>query len=196
MVCPYCRTPLRETSPECPSCKLTLPRAAALLGPVPRLSTGVSDSTRLLGKRSLRKVADGLAGLTQRFPQLRPHVVLREFQKVHPFDLQVFWLFNCAGFFAEDHKGGHNHGILLAIDPPNGRAAITLGYGLEPLVSDQALIHLLEQAEPAWRAADYAGGILTVIQGLETLLADLAEQLPVTLGIPPEQVADPAAREF
>ena len=39
-------------------------------------------------------------------------------------------LFNCAGFFAEGHKGGHNHGILLAIDPPNGRAALMLGYGL------------------------------------------------------------------
>lgn len=196
MVCPYCRTPLRETSPECPSCKLTLARAAALFGPVPRLRAGVSDSTRLLGKRRLRRVLDALDHLERRFPQVRPHVVLREFQKVHPFELQVFWLFNCAGFFAEGHKGGHNHGILLAIDPPNGRAALMLGYGLEPFVGHEPLDHLLELAEPALRKGDYTTAILTVLAGLETLLADLVESLPATLGIPHEDNAGPPSREF
>ncbi len=196
MVCPYCRTVLRETSPACPACRLTLARAAALLGPVPRLHAGVSDSTRLLGRRRLRRVDDALDRLRRRFPQVRPHVVLREFQKVHPFELQVFWLFNCAGFFAAGQAGGHNRGILLAIDPPNGRAALTFGYGLEPFVDPADTDRLLELATPAWRGGNYTAGILTVLAGLEALLAGIAASLPATAGIDPEPAPAEPARPF
>jgi len=104
----------------------------------------------------------------------------------HPLEVQVFWLFNTAGLFAEDTKGGRNHGILLVLDPPHGRSGLMIGYGLEPFVSDEAMDRLLELAEPSWQRGDYPGGILVVLRNLGTLLESISAALPDALGIPPE----------
>jgi len=196
MQCPYCRTPLRETSTECPSCRLTFGRAKALLGPVPRLTAGICDSTRLLGGMGTRRVRNALDRLKRRFPQLKPQIILREFPGEHPFELQVFWLFNAGNFVSEDEKGSANRAVLLAIDPPNNRAAVMVGYGLEPFVGDEALKHLLDQADPAWKSGHYAEGILTVLRGLDSLLTGLIDSLRETVGLPEEQVPEDQPADF
>jgi uncharacterized membrane protein YgcG len=185
MHCPYCRTPLTETTAECPACKLTLARANALLGPVPRLLPGLTDSSRVLRRRAAERVRRALEAFSRRFPQLTAHVVLRDFLPQYPIELQAFWLFNSAGLSKEEDRLGENRTILLVIDPPQGLAALTVGYGLEPFVRDEALDHLLELAEPAWRGGYFGDGILTVLQGLEALLADACESLPATAGLAP-----------
>ncbi len=183
MRCPYCRSPLRETSPECPACRLSFSRVKALLGPVPRLTPGISDNTRLIGPLGARRIRAALDRLRRRYPQINPHVVLREFPGPHPFELQVFWLFNAGGLSAEDQKGSANRAVLLAIDPPNGRAAIMVGYGLEPFLGDEALDRLIEIAGPSWRAGKFSDGILTVLRGLDHLLAGVIDALPETAGL-------------
>jgi uncharacterized membrane protein YgcG len=196
MQCPYCRTPLRETSSECPSCRLTLGRAKVLLGPVPRLTAGICDSTRLLGARGTRRVRNALERLRRRFPQVNPQIVMREFSGEQPFELQVFWLFNAGNFASEEEKGPANRAVLLAIDPPNTRAALMVGYGLEPFIADEALNHLLDLADPAWRSGRYAEGILTVLRGLDSLLTTVIESLPDTVGLPEEQVPEKRPADF
>ena len=196
MRCPYCRTPLRETSPECPSCRLSYSRALALLGPVPRLTPWICDNTRLLGTLGTRRVRSALDRLHRRYPQLRPHVMLREFPGPHPFELQVFWLFNAGGFSPEDQKGAANRTVLLAIDPPGGRAAIMVGYGLEPFLGDEALDRLVEIADPSLRAGKYADGILTVLRGLENLLGAVIDTLPETVGLDEEPLHEQQPGDF
>jgi len=182
---------LSETSPECPSCRLTLARAGVLLGPVPRLEGRVSDYAGLLGKRKRTLVIGAIERLERRFPQLSVHVMLREFSLEHPLEVQVFWLFNTAGFFAEDTKGGRNFGVLLALDPPNGRSALMIGYGLEPFVPAEMLDEWLDLGEPAWQQADYVAGIVKVLRNMESRLQEISEILPIALGIPAETDAEP-----
>lgn len=174
MRCPYCRTRLAETSPECPSCKLTLARANALLGPMPRLTPGVADLAEVLPRGDAARIGKALQRLTWTFPQITLQVVIHGFPAEHPFDLHVFWLFNGGGFSIESAKGGGNHGILLALDPVQGRAALMVGYGLEPFLGDEALDHLLELSEPAWKEGKWTRGILDVIGGLDLLLESAA----------------------
>jgi hypothetical protein len=183
MRCPFCRTRLTENALECPACRLTLDRATALLGPVPRLEQGVADLAGALPKGDAAKISKAIDRMKWTFPQVSLHVLLHIFPEEHPFDLHVFWLFNCGGFSMESQKAGENRSILLALDPGLGRSALTVGYGLEPFLGDEALDHLLELAEPAWRNGDWTRGILEVISGLDRLLEGAALEVATGFGL-------------
>ncbi len=192
MRCPYCRTRLAETSVECPKCVLTLDRATALLGAVPRLGRGVCDTTGSLARTDVQKIAKAAAKLAWHFPQVGLDVLIHGFPAEHPFELHVFWLFNCGGFSSESAKGGDNHRILLAIDPAQGKSALMVGYGLEPFLGDDAMDHLLELSEPAWRSAQWTRGILDLIAGLDRLLESAALETAAGFGL---EATPSAARE-
>jgi len=183
MRCPYCRNPLTETSVECLHCHLTLDRATALLGPIPRLGRGVCDTTGLLLPKEVQKIAKAGSKLTWTFPQVTLHILLHEFPQEHPFSLHVFWIFNCGGFSTEHTRGEDNRSILLALDPVQGNAALTVGYGLEPFLGDDALDHLLELSDPAWKNGEWTRGILDVIAGLERLLENAAVEVATGFGL-------------
>lgn len=184
MRCPYCRTALVETSPECPSCRLTLDRAATLLGPIPRLASGVADLTNALRPRTRKRLQKAIRRLEWRFPQVQFHLVCHFFPTDQPFELQVFWLFNCGGLSGEHLKTGENRAILLALDPAQTRAALMVGYGLEPFISSDALDHLLDLASPAWAKRDWERGLLGLVAGLDHLLETTAIEVAEGFGLP------------
>jgi hypothetical protein len=183
MRCPFCRTRLEEVSPECPNCRLTFDRANALLGPMPRISTGVSDLAGVLPNGDAKKITKAIDRLAWTFPQVRLNVLLHQFPTEHPFELHVFWIFNAAGLSPDNQKGGENRSILLALDPGHGKSALMVGYGLEPYLSDDALNHLLELSEPAWKAGEWTRGILELIGGLDRLLESAALQVANGFGL-------------
>ncbi|MEM9237879.1 MAG: TPM domain-containing protein [Verrucomicrobiota bacterium] len=186
MRCPYCQTPLRETTADCPGCKLNLSRAASLLGPVPRLEVGVSDNTRALDDKDKTRIRKRIRAIEQRFPQVTVQIVCESFPDEHPFPLYVFWIFNLGGLSTATEKAGDNHTILLALDPVAGKSSIMVGYGLEPFLSEPAIEHVLELAEPSWIDSAWAEGIEICLDGLEPLLESAVREtgkafdLPVT----------------
>ncbi|BCX50246.1 methanol dehydrogenase [Haloferula helveola] len=185
MLCPYCRGPLRENSPECPACRLNLERAAKLLGPLPRIDPAVSDDTDALlpaEKKSLRKRIDKIE---YRFPQVRVQVVFRHFPDEHPLSLHTFWLFNLVGFGSETEKGSENRAVLLVIDPVRHDASLMVGYGLEPFLSDEELDDVLGMAESAWQSKDWAGGVDVIFDALEALLERGAKRVAFAFGLSP-----------
>lgn len=178
MRCPYCQNPIQIGSPECPACRLTYPRTAALVGAVPRLQPGVADTARALPAGDAARLRRRVDLLGKRFPQLSLQVVVHAFPAEHPFPMHVFWLFNAAAFAGEGNRGNRNHALLLAIDPQRRESALMPGYGLEPFLSHEALDHLLELAGPAWQEGRWADGIHRVLDGLAQLLETIAR--PVT----------------
>lgn len=174
MRCPYCQLPVHTSAPECPSCRLTYPRAGTLLGAVPRLAPVVADTTRSLRPSDHDRLKHRISEIQRRFPQLALQVVIHRFPKEHPFSMHVFWLFNAASFAGEGNRGKDNHALLLAIDPERGESALMPGYGLEPFLATEALDHLLELASPAWQAGRWADGILRVLDGLDQWLETIA----------------------
>jgi uncharacterized membrane protein YgcG len=168
---------------ECPKCVLTLDRASALLGAVPRLGRGVCDTTGSLSKAEMQKIAKACGKLTWHFPQVTLNILFHVFPNDHPFDLHVFWIFNCGGFSSENTKGGDNHGILLAVDPVQEKSALMVGYGLEPFLGDDAMDHLLELSEPAWKAKAWAKGVHEIIAGLDRLLEGAALEAAAGFGL-------------
>jgi len=175
MRCPYCQNPLVAGAEECPACRLTYPRARALLGAVPWLAPVVSDPGGLLGAAAQRKLWARIARLERRFRGLVMQVVIQDFDQSQPLRLHVFRLFNAAALCGEALRGANNHALVLAISPRAGEAALMPGYGLEPLVPVDALDGLLELAAPPWREGRWTEGILRVIDGLDMLLEEASE---------------------
>ena len=174
MRCPFCDSQILASATDCPACRLSFPRTSALLGAVPRLEPMVSDTTRTLKTSDHTKLKRRISAIQKRFPQLVLQVVIHEFPKEHPFSLHVFWLFNAAAFAGDSRRGKNNHALLIALDPARGESAIIPGYGLEPLLANDALDHLLEMAGPPWEDKRWADGILMVLDGLDTWLETIA----------------------
>jgi uncharacterized membrane protein YgcG len=138
------------------------------------MSPGVSDNTGSLSSSEINKLRKRVAALQRRFPQLVLQIVLRALPKEHPFSLHAFWLFNAGAFAGEGRRGKNNHAILLLIDPVRKESALMPGYGLEPLLREEALGHLLDLAGPVWDAGLWAEGIERVLAGLDKLLESVA----------------------
>ena len=162
---------------------------------MPRISTGVSDLANALPKGDAKKIAKAISRLAWTFPQVSVNVLLHVFPAEHPFELHVFWIFNAAGLSPESQKGGENRSILLALDPAQGKSALMVGYGLEPYLGDEALDHLLELSEPAWKAGDWTRGILDLLGGLDRLLESAAMEVANGFGLN-ALAASPRGGEF
>lgn len=175
MRCPYCQKPVAAQAEECPACRLTYPRARALLGAVPWLAPVVSDPAGLLGAAAQRKLWARITRLERRFQGLVMQVVVQDFDESQPFRLHVFRLFNAAALCGEAIRGANNRALVLAVSPRGGEAALMPGYGLEPLLPLEALDALLALAAPPWREGRWAEGILRVLDGLDALLEGASE---------------------
>lgn len=170
MRCPYCRSPLTELAPECPQCRLNLNRVASLVGPVPRITPGISDSTGAITRREAKRLLKRVERIRQRFPQIRIQILVHHFPQNHPFELHVFWIFNLGGLFRDNEKAGENHTVLIALDPIANQSSVMVGYGLEPFITVNQLDEILEPAVPAWSDRAWAEGLEIVLDELEPLL--------------------------
>ena len=183
MQCPYCQTPLTETSEECSYCSLSLQSANSLLGPVPRLTTGLNDILSVLEKKAQSKTTKSLTKLSQRFPQVRMHIIINNFDPNYPLSTHLFWLFNQGALCTSDRKGGKNHSILLGLDTTQGRGGLIVGYGLEPFLPQKALDHVLEKAQPLLSEGNHSEAILAIIDDIAELMRKTCDELEEILDL-------------
>ncbi|QTN30938.1 hypothetical protein HZ994_00875 [Akkermansiaceae bacterium] len=153
---------------------LTFPRTTALVGALPRLNTMVADTTGQLKNGVAGKICKIIQKIQRRFPQLVIQVVMHAFPADHPFTMHAFWLFNAGAFAGEAKRGKDNHALLILIDPYRQESAIVPGYGLEPLLKQEALDHLLEMSGPAFQDAKWQLGLEVLLEGLEQLLESVS----------------------
>lgn len=177
MQCPYCQNPVHPGTPECPACRLTFPRTSALVGALPRLAQVLSDSSHYLTPAEQTKLKKKILAMQLRFPELVLQVVLHTFPSEHPFSMHAFWMFNAAKFAGDSRRGKDNHSLLIVVDPVRAEAAIVPGYGLEPLLQKEAIMHLLELAGPAWDSRRWGDGLLQILLGLDQLLESVAKDM-------------------
>jgi len=182
--CPYCRTPLTETTPACPKCSLDLDRASAVMGPVPRLSAlGITDFTETLKPRDEKRLHRTIREFHLRFPQSRVAVVFSRFDSKFPLAAHLFWLFNTAPVSGESCKRGDNRDLLIGIDPDRRLAGLTVGYGLEPFLDQDALDRALELARPHLEKDDFPAAVLTILNALSRLMEEVCRELGDLLGL-------------
>lgn len=129
--CPACRTPAIESDAACRQCGFSL-EADRAFGIAPALQRPVSDLTGMLGSFARRKVAQVIADLERRYPQLAVAVVLTKVPPQAPLAAYAFGFSTAASFAGA--RGGNNHLVMLLIDTHTDQAITMVGYGLEPLI--------------------------------------------------------------
>ncbi len=155
---------------------LTFPRTSALVGALPRLSPIVADTIGCLRGGDSTKLNRRIQKLQLRFPQLIVQVVMHRFPAEHPFSMHAFWLFNAGAFAGEFKRGKDNRALLIVVDPYRQESAIVPGYGLEPLLKQEALDHLLEMSGPAFGDGKWLIGFEILLDGLELLLETVSSE--------------------
>ncbi|MFM1560190.1 MAG: hypothetical protein ACKJSK_12825 [Roseibacillus sp.] len=195
--CPYCRTALTEDTPVCPQCKLELLSAKRVLGPAPRLNhQGVSDFSNCITPREEKRLVCAIDNFQERFPQTRLAVVFKAFSPEIPLGTQLFWLFNTAGLASEGSKQGKNRDILIGINTSKSEAGLTIGYGLEPFLGQDALDHVMQFAVPSMQSGEHAKGVHEIIRGLSLLMEGVCRDLRDMLGLNYDFALGEEARDY
>lgn len=150
---------------------------------MPRISPGLGDTAQILEPREIKKLAARISVMKRRFPQVSLYVIVRDLPREQPFNLYLFWIFNQSNLSKEAHKLGENRDILLLLDRSQTRMGMIVGYGLEPFFREEALDHLLQLSQPAFREHRWLDGFLLLVEGLDRLLESAAFDLQEALGI-------------
>lgn len=181
--CPFCQNPVLENSPSCPKCSLSIEGATALLGPVPLLNCGITDTTQTLSNKHRRHIKSATANFERSFPDSNLNIILRDFDPKYNLSTHLFWLFNTAGLSALSSKNEENQDILLGLDPSNGRLGLMVGYGLEAFIPKETVTALLETARPLLEQGKLAQAVLQVIKKLIVVLNNASAATYETLGL-------------
>lgn len=157
MACPSCQYILEEPVAACPKCSFSGTIAVQKFPfPAPPLTT-VVDPNELLTKAEVTSIQKKAQKIRVRLPQVRfvncivpltDEVNLREFG---------FWLLN-----AGEIKGGQkakDFAVLLLIDPKSQSLSVSVGYGLDPLVTDTAWVKICEDCRDLFFRQKYGEAI-------------------------------------
>ena len=185
MNCPYCQGSLCEDSPACPRCGLTMEKAGAFFGTVPRLVPGVSDSAGVLSGADIRSMGRSISAFERRFPQCGFGVALVALGKDIPGAAYTFWVFNRTYQAGGLNQGARNRHLLLLIDTAGRGAWLTMGYGLEPFLSQKTLDACLQKVQPYLEAGNWRAAVSDLLAALEVAMREIVRSFTRTYGLPP-----------
>lgn len=174
MKCPSCLKPLEAPVPRCPECRLSLQRLDTKFGLVPAHSRFLTDRTGQLPLDEMNQLRAALRLFQKKFPQSLFSIFVMELARGTSVTEYAFWLANRAKFSSAEKTGGENFSLLLVIDLAGKAAALTVGYGLEPYVSEQDLKSILDDFANGMRDGGLADGLRACIDSMTRRLRELS----------------------
>ena len=183
MNCPHCQAALTEDVAACPKCQFNYTDLGGVFGEMPTLKGALSDMPRVLSMREASKVRALLRRFDRQFPQLSFNLLLTTVPSTEPLAKYAFWIFNGPELCSHLHKGGLNFHLLLVIDIEYDRANLSVGYGLEPFLSDEDLHSMLGVASTNIEKKAYGDAIPEIMAKAAEVLHERAEAIPQVYGL-------------
>ncbi len=176
MVCPGCRTVIKELVDQCPQCGYSghsalekFPFAA------PEMERYIDPDEHFSGPD--REVIDrALGDLAKRFSQPRFCFCVVNLEKETDPREFGFWMLNASPVNGPDEEKLRPWTILLVIDDGNGRASITSGYAIEPFLNEEGWAALLLQEREFFSTRKYGTAVLRFVDGAIGVLSEGAER--------------------
>jgi len=162
------------------------------MGPMPMIYGGVSQEGDFLNGSEVRRLRRMIMDYQRQFPQSGLHLLVRSFPQEMDFKVILLWLFNQGGLSPEGCKGGRNRDVVILIEPDRRKAGLIVGYGLEPLLSQEAMDEVVGRAGFALAERDFAGAFEVMVKGMTNLLCEISLELPKAVGLRIELAEDGA----
>ena len=160
-------------------------KAGAFFGTVPRLVPGVSDSAGVLSGADIRSMGRSISAFERRFPQCGFGVAFVALGKDIPGAAYTFWVFNRTYQAGGLNQGARNRHLLLLIDTAGRGAWLTMGYGLEPFLSQKTLDACLQKVQPHLEAGNWRAAVSDLLGALEVAMREIVRSFTRTYGLPP-----------
>ncbi len=171
MNCPSCLNTLFADAEECPACGFSLAVAATRFGAVPRYGVHVTDTTyEELTNHDFNRIKARCESFEKKFPESRFSVFITRLLPGQSAREYAFYVFNRCQFTRMTDKLGKNFGLLLLINMTARETSLMAGYGLESMLSEEALEKILDAGTVKFRAGKLAAGALLCINQAESAL--------------------------
>jgi uncharacterized membrane protein YgcG len=145
----------------------------------------LTDAAHCLRAREKELLKHDLDGFQQAFPQVSLAVYLGVLPTTPSPAEIAFWLLNHAAFQPSDAARLNERAALLVIDPVARAAGLTVGYGLEPFLSQAKLHAILRRVRtPLWHG-EYAGAIQVAIRLVAATLRKAGKRMSRQVEFPP-----------
>jgi hypothetical protein len=190
IACPYCQNSIMETESECPQCGIDGEKLVRIMGPMPVIFGGVTQDGKLLSDRQVKRLRKVTDQYQRRFPQCRLHLMVRSFPQEMEFSVILFWIFNQAGLSSQESKGGQNRDVVILVEPRRAQAGLIVGYGLEPLLSQEAMDEIVAGARGELVNQDFAGAFEVMVDRLTNHLREISLNLPEAVGLQAKLAVD------
>ena len=133
--------------------------------------------------REVKRLTKLIQKFQLKFPQSRLHLLCRSFPQEMDFKVILFWVFNKAGLSAQSRRGGQNRDVVIAIDPNRTKAGLMIGYGLEPVLSQEALDDIILSGQTDLENGEFASAFERIIGSLTEEMRKVCLGLPEAVGL-------------
>ncbi|HYF35631.1 MAG TPA: TPM domain-containing protein, partial [Prosthecobacter sp.] len=138
----------------------------------------ITDNSNRLSLRDTRHLETVLDEFERAFPQ----VFVAVYVGALPTELTVsdfgFWLINHGAFHTPLTVKRNDFGVVLVIDPLRQSAGLTIGYALEHVLPEAALLAILSRMRPALAKSNVTAAIDKSIRHLKKALRAKATAVP------------------
>lgn len=177
MFCPGCREAIREPVEQCPGCCYSGASAVEKFPFAAPEFERFIDPGNHLGVEDCQKIDEALDSLGEQFPQPRfCFCVVDLAEETDPREFG-FWLMNASPVRGPVEERLRPWSVLLLIDHAQCRVSVTLGYAIEPFVSEESVSSLLRLEARSFLEGDYGSAILRFVKGAESVLSEGAERV-------------------
>lgn len=190
MKCPHCFAEVPHGAAACSQCGFSASAVRAYLGCEWVRLERITDQSMRLNLKDTRHLETVLDDFERCFPQCFLAVYLGPL----PMELTVgdlgFWLINHGAFHAHQAAKRNDFGMVLVIDPLRQSAGLTLGYALEPILSEAAVVSVLDRVKSPLRRSDFAKAIQRTVKHLKKALRAQAKVESRDRHLPPPPTTD------
>lgn len=167
--CPRCGASIDREVSSCPACGLSVKELDRRFGPIPRHFGSVTDLAGVMTAGQNRRLAREIQRLETKFPQVRIVVLVGSLPH-REARLYGFWLLNRGRFAEAAHVAEKNFTVLLFVNIATSETSVTVGYGMENVLSEADLSEALEEAAPLFASQRFAEGAERFLLTFEKLL--------------------------
>jgi uncharacterized membrane protein YgcG len=170
MTCPGCHRILPAPVDRCPHCAYDAWTCVDHFPYSPPPLDRYIDVENRLSNDERARIDRAIETLENNLPQIRVHVCIVKLLPGTDARECGFWMLNASIPRDEEEALHRPWSVLLLIDTHASAASATVGYGLDPFVSDSQLRAALTVAQPEWQEANFSAGILKFVHQMHHAL--------------------------